>query len=216
MVESGTNENAATGSAGALDAKPKRARCGAACRTQEGRPCPVPPMNGATRCRMHGGGSARHAAHGNARHLERSRFVPRESLPEILSELATIQADGKTTVIETNLAERRVRRRHLPDDVAGDLEVALKLDGADRSDVETLTRVEAVKHAAESEGAVTLTMVDLSNPPVVTVRDHNGRAARLLQVGDLRLIQCADGAWRDAEQASDGSYRPILQLEQPE
>lgn len=75
-----------------IDQQTRKDICGA--RTKAGTPCQKSPMNGSSRCRLHGGKSLKGAAHPNFKHGRYSKFMPhhlvgryKESVndPELLS-----------------------------------------------------------------------------------------------------------------------------------
>lgn len=152
------------------------------------------------KCYMHGcrGGAASRGKQNTATLVtgERSLYVPKALLPEVVAELASIEKDPALAV-RTNLAERRVRRRNLPAEVANDLDVVGQLDTHDRGDTAVLFKAAEIAANEKPAAAPTIVLGDIA--AVVQVRTAEGAWCRAMTVPnepDRWLLEDKQtGAW---------------------
>lgn len=177
---------------------------------QAGRQCARWASPGHRVCVLHGARSKRGAESGTYRHGERSKYVPKDQIPAIVQAAEAIERDLGRSVVVSNLAERRVRREELPDE----LDVRLRVDDSDRKDVEVLGKLEALRRAAEpTEAAPMITNVlDLGSygrAIPCTDRGLHGVVWRLDVEGPTGsgtfIFDPATGAWLPARLTQDAN-----------
>jgi hypothetical protein len=188
------------------EAQPQRVTCRAKSK-QSGEGCRKPPTPGKTLCTMHGSKREGVPNLERMKHGERSAYVPRAILPEVVAELAAIKADPSLPVA-TNLAERRVRRRGLDKATTDDLFIVGTLDTHDRSDVGLLLKAAELERAsAAPPAAPTIVLGDITRVVLLPVADGHARAMQHPDDPTVYLIEDkATGAWTPARSTTVDGY----------
>jgi hypothetical protein len=136
------------------------------------------------------------------RHGEQSAFIRKSVVRELLKGASPFSDEAvRKKLIELNLLDRRVRRKEIG--AAVDLDVALRLDDADRRDVETLLKAEQVEHQAEGIGQVQIIAPNVTLA-ISPVRGPKGLTELLTLPDGRHLLREDGGVWREARATTTG------------
>jgi hypothetical protein len=132
-------------------------------------------------------------------HGERSEFeiIRKAELRKLVAKAAKMTAEEAAAYVKANLKARR-ERRALVDD--SDPNIAEVLDSADRKDVDTITRVDALMLEAQADkgGNVTIVAPQLTGLSTFPVRGPGGMVEGIQLPDGRKLVACSDGAYRVA------------------